>query len=169
MGLERHADLIPGLIALRRIREAQGDLDGAEATLHRALGHDPTHPVVLESLAAIAAASGHDESARAWTAVAEAAEATDAEEAPTSSTRQTRWPRPLLTSPTRTPGWTAPSGGPTTSTRSQEAPALVTESLAQLYRSRGISSERPRRSAPSPAVTPSRLAMPMRQTPSRGS
>lgn len=121
VGLERHADLIPGLIALARIREAQGDLDGAEATLHRALGHDPTHPVVLESLAAIAAASGHEESARAWVAVAEAAEATDVA---LDEMDEDAWLDGAVWGPDD-------DGGAT------EAPPLVTESLARLYQQQG--------------------------------
>lgn len=137
VGLERHADLIPGLIALARIREAQGNLGGAEATLHRALGHDPTHPVVLESLAAIAAACGHHESARAWAAVAEAAEATEAEPTPTSLDA----PDPLdpagLDAGDEDTWLDGAVWGPDDVEAGAEGPALVTESLARLYRQQG--------------------------------
>ena len=137
VGLERHADLIPGLIALARIREAQGDLDGAEATLHRALGHDPTHPVVLESLAAIAAASGHDESARAWAAVAEAAEATDAEEAPIALDAPDPLAEAALDESDEDAWLDGAVWGPDDLDVVPEAPALVTESLARLYQQQG--------------------------------
>jgi tetratricopeptide (TPR) repeat protein len=137
VGLERHADLIPGLIALARIREAQGDLVGAEATLHRALGHDPTHPVVLESLAAIAAASGHDESARAWTAVAEAAEATDAEPPPARSDDADPLAEAALGEIDEDAWLDGAVWGPDDVEAAPEAPALVTESLARLYQQQG--------------------------------
>ncbi|MBK7595822.1 MAG: hypothetical protein IPP98_02115 [Gemmatimonadetes bacterium] len=74
VGLSRHPELVPGLIALAKVREAQGDLAGASATLQRALGADPSHPVVLEALAGLAAASGDPEGSRAWLMVAEATE-----------------------------------------------------------------------------------------------
>lgn len=135
VGLERHPDLIPGLIALARVRAAQGDLAGSEATLHRAFGRDPTHPVVLESLAAIAVASGNEESARAWAAVAEAAEATDAEPAPSDAAD------PLLEDALQDgddDAWLDEAvWGPDDVEVAPEAPALVTESLARLYQHQG--------------------------------
>lgn len=137
VGLERHADLIPGLIALARIREAQGDLGGAEAALHRALGHDPTHPVVLESLAAIAAASGNEESARAWAAVAEAAEATDADVASASADGSDPLTDAGLDDSDEDAWLDGAVWGPDDVEVAPEAPALVTESLARLYRQQG--------------------------------
>lgn len=82
VGLARHPGLVPGLLALARVREAQGDLAGAAATLQRALGEDPTHPVVLEGLATLATASSDAEGSRAWQMVAEAAESTEPVEPP---------------------------------------------------------------------------------------
>ncbi len=135
VGLERHPELIPGLLALARIREAQGDHASTEATLHRALGQDPSHPVVLEALAELAAASGHPESARAWSAVRAAAAEdlgpADAADAP-----------PILLGPgdgTADEEWLAGAlwGDAGDEPLPEADPELVTESLARLYHQQG--------------------------------
>jgi tetratricopeptide (TPR) repeat protein len=135
VGLERHPALIPGLLALARIRDAQGDRAAAEVALHRALGQDPSHPVVLEALADLAAASGHPDSAMAWSAVqAAAAEGPDADrgvvpvEDPFGAeegSADAEWLAGAL--------WGEDEGEPLP----DDAPELVTESLARLYQHQG--------------------------------
>ncbi len=144
VGLTRHPELIPGLIALARVRAAQGDSDGAEATLQRALGVDPTHPVVLEELAALATAGGADGAARAWALVAEvaadSAPAADPDQpdsldagTPTQSSAQDEEPD-LGTEDAWDPDaqWEEDDLFP-----DPDAPELVTESLANLYEAQG--------------------------------
>ncbi len=161
VGLARHPELVPGLLALARVREAQGDLSGAAATLQRALGEDPTHPVVLEALAGLAAASGDPDGSRAWQMVAEAAESTE----PVESAQPALEPAPFDPPPQPAPD---PSGVPTADAEAAaiaafeaegeaedgwndgglwpdddpaepegESPELVTESLANLFLHQG--------------------------------
>ncbi|MBK6495055.1 MAG: hypothetical protein KA267_09065 [Gemmatimonadales bacterium] len=141
VGLSRHPELVPGLIALAKVREAQGDLAGAAATLQRALGADPSHPVVLEALAGLAAASGDPEGSRAWLVVAEAAEAAedDPEVFPApdlvESTVETEAIAAFEAEVAADDDWN--EGGlwseDDAADAESEAPELVTESLANLF------------------------------------
>jgi tetratricopeptide (TPR) repeat protein len=135
VGLERHPALIPGLLALARIRDAQGDHAAVEVALHRALGQDPSHPVVLEALADLAAATGQPGSASAWSAVgaaaAEGPEATDGEASQPDpfgdpdGGADAEWLAGAL--------WGEDDG----EALSEDGPELVTESLARLYHHQG--------------------------------
>jgi|CXWL01.1.fsa_nt_gi tetratricopeptide (TPR) repeat protein len=144
VGLARHPELVPGLLALARVREAQGDHSGASATLQRALGEDPTHPVVLEALAELAAASDDPEGARAWLMVAEAAEGSApaaieppavVPELPTESAAEAAALTAFESEVELDDGWN--EGGDWADDGPVEAEAepaeLVTESLANLY------------------------------------
>lgn len=128
-GLTRHPELVTGLLALARLRQAQGDLAAAEATLHRALGRDPSHPVVLEALAEIAAAAGHPEAARAWAAVAEAA----GEAKSTGPTAAESGAEPTLDDA----AWLDAPAWSDDDPPDPEATELVTESLAKLLQHQG--------------------------------
>ncbi len=140
VGLARHPGLVPGLLALARVREAQGDLGGATAALQRALGEDPSHPMVLEALADLAAASGDPEGSRAWLMVAEAAEA--AESTFTTDPEAVAELETVVTAEAEVgadDGWDEGELWPTDDPAEPEgeSPELVTESLANLFLNQG--------------------------------
>jgi tetratricopeptide (TPR) repeat protein len=156
VGLARHPELVPGIIALARVREAQGDLAGASATLQRALGADPSHPVVLEALSAIAAASGDVEGARAWLVVAEAAESIEPGLSPDAHAKPSAIAEPPAEPelPPAIPAMVEAAGEVGTGMEDgwdegglwvdddpaepdSDAPELVTESLANLFLQQG--------------------------------
>jgi tetratricopeptide (TPR) repeat protein len=65
-GLAREPTHLPGHLVLSRIRMDQQDWPGAEVALRAALNIDPSHPGVLEGMAALADASGKAAEGRAW-------------------------------------------------------------------------------------------------------
>ncbi len=72
-GLARHPDHLPGLLVLARILIDEGDHVGVQAALHRALRIDPSHPVVLETLAYATRTGGDLAAGRAWQEALDAA------------------------------------------------------------------------------------------------
>jgi tetratricopeptide (TPR) repeat protein len=72
-GLTRFPEHIPGLVVLARIRRDEGDVAAAAAALRSALACDPSHPVVLDALANLAAATGQPSESRAWQEARDAA------------------------------------------------------------------------------------------------
>lgn len=140
VGLTRHPELIPGLIALARVRADQGDPEGAEATLQRALGVDPSHPVVLEELAALSAAGGDLVAARAWSTVAEVATEPEAPE-PVAELEAQGLLLPAMADeagPQPSGEWDDDAGWDEEPLfPDEDSPELVTESLANLYEAQG--------------------------------
>lgn len=65
-GLVRRPDAVPGLIVLSRVEMDRGEYAAAMGALQAALRVDPAHPVVLEAMAEVSAASGDIAASRAW-------------------------------------------------------------------------------------------------------